>query len=177
MISPKNDYGPLFSKNWYQKCRTTGIENLVSVTHHIEISISKISHFQATPDLRVSNSISNQHYLIFSDTKIMINGMGRSELLGKHISGINTKRTGLFSVTCPKLNVLLTTTLMNYQGCHIQCYHSFSFQLLNQQCQCAEGMQIIVLDLCIVTVIWKILEILAPLFLLFIANHKGIIDT
>ena len=120
--------------------------------------------------------------VILSDVKMLINGMGRFELLGKHLSGINTrKRTGLFIITCPKLSILLTMTFMNYRGCHFQCYHSLnhccSFQLLKQQCQCAEGMQIIVLNLCIVTVSWKILEILAPLSLIFIANHEGIIDT
>ena len=79
--------------------------------------------------------------VILSDAKMLINGMGRFELLGKHLSGINTrKRTGLFIITCPKLSILLTMTFMNYRGCHFQCYHSLnhccSFQLLNQQCQC-----------------------------------------
>ena len=90
--------------------------------------------------------------VILSDAKMLINGMGRFELLGKHLSGINTrKRTGLFIITCPKLSILLTMTFMNYRGCHIQFYYSLnhccSFQPLNQQCQCTGGMQIIVRSL------------------------------
>ena len=57
MISPKWAINPL-SKHWYQKYRSTDIENWVIVTHQSKHWYQKY----ITPILRVSNSISNQHY-------------------------------------------------------------------------------------------------------------------
>ena len=49
------------SRHYYWKYRSADIESRFIVTHHIEMTISKMSNLQTISKRKVSSSISNQH--------------------------------------------------------------------------------------------------------------------